>query len=413
MSDRAGKGLAARRRFGVGEAAPYVLIIGAVALGWQIGIQPLIQRAPVELAVRLAPGSPTTLRRAAESELTAGRNDNAATLGREALARAPFDVRALRVVGLTEARAGREDRADEILTLAGNWSLRDDPAHAWLVERRLRRGDYASAFAHADTLARRREDIQPQVFRLFTAAGLQDPRRARPVLAAVLTGRPPWRAAYLDSLHTTPENLQLAAHLAVMLEAGGAPLNKYELEGLYQALISKGQIEAISAVRAQLKRADSRVLVTNGGFADTAAALPFQWRLMQKAGIIPEIVDDDLRPSNPALRVDYDGYATGTIVEQLTSLAPGSYRFSAEIRNESDAPASRLAWTLVCAVSGATVGTVPVTASGAAAGWTTLSGRFEVPGECRAQWLRLETRAGDTRSPTAVWFDRVSITPAG
>ncbi|MGV8930453.1 MAG: tetratricopeptide repeat protein, partial [Brevundimonas sp.] len=145
-----------RRSAGAGDIVSFGLIVGAVVLGWQIALQPLMQRAPVEAAIRIAPTSPLVLRRAAEAELGADRNDNAAVLGREAFARSPFDVRALRVVGLTEARAGREDQADDILTLAGNWSLRDDPTHAWLVERRLRQGDYSSAFAHADTLVRRR-----------------------------------------------------------------------------------------------------------------------------------------------------------------------------------------------------------------------------------------------------------------
>ena len=140
MRDKADKSAAPRWRVGVEAVASYGLIVAAVVLGWQIAIQPLMQRAPAQLAIRVAPGSPLVLRRAAESELAARRIDNAAALSRDALVRSPFDVRALRVLGLTEARAGREDQADDILTLAGNWSLRDDPAHAWLVERRLRRG---------------------------------------------------------------------------------------------------------------------------------------------------------------------------------------------------------------------------------------------------------------------------------
>lgn len=415
MRDRADRSAAPRRRrVSVGNVASYGLIVGAVVLGWQIAIQPLMQRAPVEAAIRLAPGSPLVLRRAAESELAAGRIDNAVALSRDALVRSPFDVRALRVLGLTEARAGREDAADDILTLAGNWSLRDDPAHAWLVERRLRRGDYASAFAHADTLVRRRQDIQPQVFRLFTVAGTEDPQRSLPVIASLLAARPPWRVAYLSSLNQTPQELQLAANLAILLEAGRAPLTNDELQRLYRTLLGKRQLQALSTVRGRLNRPSHDVAVTNGGFADAAAPEPFQWRLFQKAGIVAEIVADDLRPSNPALRVDYDGYATGTVAEQLTSLPPGVYRFTAEVRTETGNPATRLAWTLICATGGGAIASVPGGAPNAAPNtWTTLSGRFEVPNTCPAQWLRLETLAADRRSPTVVWFDRIIISPAG
>lgn len=414
MKGRADRSASPRPRAGFRDTASYALIAGAVVLGWQIAIQPLIQRAPAEAAIRLAPGSPLVLRRAAESELAAGRIENAASLSRDALGRSPFDVRALRVVGLTEARAGREDRADDILTLAGNWSLRDDPAHAWLVERRLRLGDYASAFAHADTLVRRRQDIQPQVFRLFTVAAEQDPQRSLPVIASLLTARPPWRADYLNSLDETPQGLQIFASLAVLLEAGRAPLDNDELPLLYWRLHGNRQFEAIRTIRERISRPPPGVAVTNGGFADATAPEPFQWRFFQKAGVVAEIVADDLRPSNPALRVDYDGYANGTVGEQLMTLAPGAYRFTAEIRTETGDPNARLAWTVSCAGAGGALVSMPAEVDNASQGvWTTLSGRFEVPGDCPAQWLRLETRSGDQRAATAVWFDRIAISLAG
>lgn len=399
-----------RRRASANDFVSYGLIIGAVVLGWQMAIQPLMQRAPVETAIRLGPGSPTVLRRAAEAELAAGRVENAAELGRDALARSPFDVRALRVVGLTEARAGREDQADEILTLAGNWSLRDDPSHAWLIERRLRRGDYASSFAHADTLVRRRADIQPQVFRLFTVAGAEDPQRALPVIASLLSARPPWRQAYLSGLRNTPEEIGVAASLAILLEGGRAPLTKEELEGLYWLLLNKGQIPALVAVRDQIDRPPTDVAVTNGEFTDMGAPQPFQWSFYQKAGIAVEVIDDDVRPDNRALRIDYDGYATGTIAEQLTALRPGTYRFTARLRTESGDPGGRLAWTLSCATAGGAGSSVTIDRSAARSnGWSDVTGRMDVPVGCPLQSLRLETRAADRRSPLVVWFDDLGL----
>lgn len=413
MKDRPGRAATPGGRFGFGDIVSYGLIVVAVLLAWQIAIQPLMQRAPVDFAIGLAPGSPMVLRRAAEAELGAGRIDNAASLSRDALVRSPFDIRALRVVGLTEARVGREDQADEILTLAGNWSLRDDPAHAWLVERRLRRGDYASSFAHADTLVRRRQDIQPQVFRLFTVAGTEDPQRSLPVIAGLLDARPPWRGAYLSSLGQTPRELQLVANLAIMLEASRAPLSNDELQTLYSTLLGQRQFQALNMVRQRIGRPPAGVSVANSDFADMTAPHPFQWRLYQKAGIVTEIVPDDLRPSDSALRVEYDGYAGGIVAEQLTSLTPGAYRFAAEVRTESGGPATRLAWTFSCAAGGGTIAAVPadVHSSVAPNTWTALSGRLEVPEDCAAQWLRLETRAGDRRSHIVLWFDRIAISP--
>jgi len=414
LRDKADDSAAARPRGRAGDIASYVLIAGAIVLAWQIAIQPLLQRAPVEAAIRLAPGSPLVLRRAAEAELTAGRVDNAAALSRDALGRSPFDVRALRVFGLTEAQAGREDVADDILTLAGNWSLRDDPAHAWLVDRRLRRGDYASSFAHADTLVRRRQDIQPEVFRLFTVAGIEDPQRSLPVIASLLAARPPWRIAYLTSLSQTPQELQLAANLAILLESGRTPMTNDELQYVYRRLLGALQFDALNMVRARIDRPPPGDVVTNGGFADTEAPEPFQWQLFQNSGILSEIVTDDLRPPNPALRVDYDGYATGMIAEQLTSLPPGIYRFSAEVRTETGDPGARLVWTLSCATDGSAIAAIPAGVPGAAPNtWTTLSAQFTIRNACPAQWLRLETRADDRRSSNVVWFDQIAISPPG
>jgi len=418
LRDRADTSSApARKRGRVAETASWVLIIGGVVLGWQVAIQPLLQRAPAEIAIRLAPTSPLVLRRAAESELAAGvENDNdanrfrqAADLSRDALSRSPFDVRALRVVGLTEARAGREASADDILTLAGNWSLRDDPAHAWLVEHRLKQGDYASAFAHADTLVRRREDIRPQVFELFTTAATLDPQRALPQVAVLLSARPPWRQSYLESLHGDARGLQVAVNLAVLLQAGRAPLTNEELHQLYMQLLDKGQVEAVRVVRDRLNRPSAASLVTNGGFGDASAPKPFQWRLASDAGVIAEIVPDDVRPADPALRIDYDGYSASRIAEQLMFLTPGRYRLSAESRAEEGDPAARLALTLTCAPGDAQILSVPAAAPGAQV-WTPFSATFAVPAGCHGQWLRLETRAGDTRERTVAWLDRVAVT---
>jgi hypothetical protein len=408
----------AGRRDWLTEYAPYVLTVGAIWLGWQILLQPVIQRAPPEIAVRAAPGSPMVLRRAAEAEFAAGhqnddarRFDNAAALAREALARAPFNVRALRVVGLTEARAGRETAADEILTLAGNWSLRDDPAHAWLVEYRLRRGDYASSFAHADTLVRRREDIRPQVFRLFTAAATQDAARAMPEIAALVDARPPWRQSYLDSLYANVEGLQVAANLAVLLQRGRAPLTNQELSQLYMHLLDKGQVEAVRTVRAQLNR-PAVAPVSNGGFDDAEAPQPFQWRLAQEAGAVVEIVPDDVRPADPALRIDYDGYSTVRFAEQLLFLAPGRYRLSAEARAEAGEPAERLAWSVTCSPHDLRILATPAVGRSAAV-WSPVSAEFTVPQGCPGQWLRLESRGDDRRARTIAWIDRVAMTRLG
>ena len=399
-----------RKRGTFADIVPYALIVVAVLLAWQVAIQPFLQRAPASVAIRLAPGSPMVLRRAAEAEFSENRIDNAGYLARESLVRAPFSARALRVVGLTEARAGRLVAADDILTLAGNRSLRDDPSHAWLVEHRLRQGDYASSFAHADTLVRRREDIRPQVFQLFTVSATADRERALPVITRLVAARPPWRQSYLDSLYASTDGLQVAVALAVMLEPGPAPLTDEELRQFYMHALDKGQLPAVRAVRERLNRPPASAGVTNGGFDNPAAPEPFQWRLDQRAGLIAEIVPDDLRPRDPALRVEYDGFSPSRVAEQLMFLAPGRHQLTAEVRTDSGDPDARLAWTVTCSPGDLEILAAPSAPTGATA-WGTLSAGFTVPQNCPAQWLRLEIRAGNRRAPIVAWFDRIAVMP--
>jgi len=389
------------------------LTIGAVLLAWQIVIQPVEMRAPVQIAVRVAPGSPTVLRRAAEAELAEGRAGNAAELGRDALLRSPFDVRSLRVVGLTEARAGRVDRANELLTLAGNWSLRDDPTHAWLIEHRLRRGDYGSAFAHADTLARRRVDIHPRIFELFSTAASADPQRVLPVLVRLLVADPPWRSAYLSSLNGSNEGLQTAANLAILLQSTSEPFTNAELERFYGQSFEKGQIPLLTTVRDRLNRPRADTAVTNGRFDEPTAPAPFQWALVQKPGAVAQSLPDDFEEGNKALRVEYDGYSSADIATQTTFLPQGRYRLRVASRIESGEPAGRMVWTVNCAATGKSLASMPAVRDSDASprSWTVATTDFSIPADCPSQLLHLRSVPLDRRTPMVVWFDHVTIVP--
>lgn len=399
---------------------PYALTVGAVWLGWQMILQPVIQRAPPDLAIRVAPGSPTVLRRAAEarqlaadragqsSEAIAQANDDAGVLGREALAKAPFNAASLRVVGLSEARAGREAQADELLTLAGNWSLRDDPSHAWLVDYRLRRGDYVSSFAHADTLARRREALRPGIFQLFTTAATADTQRALPVIASLVAAKPPWRQDYLDSLYASDEGLRVAINLAIVLQAGDAPLTNAELRQLYLYLVDRGLLDGARTVRERLNRPAMSTSVANGSFDDASSPEPFQWRIAQGAGIVAEILNDDVRTGDPAFRVSFDGYTEETIAEQLLFLSPGRYRLAFEARNESGDASRSLRWSITCVPGDRLALSAPASPAQADV-WTVGAAQFTIPADCRGQWLRLESVPDERRSNTTAWFDRLAI----
>jgi len=385
----------------------------SIWLAWEILKAPVAERAPPALAVRIAAGSPEVLRRAAESELTAKRPENASALADESLRRAPFNARALRVRGLAAAGAGGNEQADQLLTLAGNWSLRDDPTHAWLVEYRLRRGDYASSFAHADTLVRRRTDLRPQVFSLFATASAADPRALQAV-AGLLAAAPPWRLAYWGYLQDAPEGDALLFSLAVALESSATPFTPFELSRLYRTWLQERRLTAVAALREQIGRPSRIDGLLNGDFSSPSSEhiSPFGWRLGVGAGLTVEVVDDDYDPDDLALRMEYDGYGSTTIAEQYLTLKPGEHAFSAEHRVESSAGLASLWWRMICVedrkqlMEARATGEAP-TADGS---WVAARIEFTVPDEgCVVQRLSLMPRPADRRAPIIAWFDEVQL----
>lgn len=386
--------------------APYVLTALAIWLGWQIVTALMVQRAPAESAVRIAPGSAQALSRAAEAELVAERPDQAADLAILSLRAAPFDVRALRVLGLVRARTD-EAAADESLTLAGNWSLRDDPSHAWLMNRRLRAGDYVGAFGHADTLARRRVELRPTLFHFFTTAAALDPR-ALPALIDRFGAMPNWRADYFESLRATPDGPMIQAALAVGLNDGLGRLNDAELQTIYFEWEAAGRLPGLRALRTRLARPPLTPL-HDGEFNDPPGPAPFRWVTGTAAGLSASLTEDGSRDGQKALLVETDGFGVDDAVVQLLMLDPGPHVFSAAWRTEAGGDDPRMTWTLTCLESGQTLISW---APDDAREWRRRREPFVTPMiGCTIQWLKLTTSRGERRSTVAVWFDHFRIDP--
>ena len=397
------------RGFSVGNWLGYLLIPAAIWLGWQIVVAPIAQRAPPELALRVAPASAAVLARAAEIELLSGRAENARDLAADSLTRAPFNLRALRTLGLVTAADGDVLAADDILTLAGNWSLRDTPSHGWLVDRRLRVGDYASSFAHADTLARRGVS-QAEVFELLAAAATQDPRAMMP-LRNLLATAPPWDRDFFRALQRQSGTESLTATLVAGLEKTTGRLSDAELAEIYTLWVRQNRFDAIGVLRTAIARPPVTGSVVGGDFSSNTEIAPFAMTLLSAAGLSAEVLEDEIRTSNPALRVTYDGFGSGAAVEQLLLLSPGAYRLTSRYRIESGGPDSRLSWQIRCVDRSQPLADQRIViASGQTSGWNALQSEFIVPNsDCTAQWLRLVTRPGDRRTAVAVWLDDVLI----
>lgn len=387
-----------------GGLPAWVVIIAAILLAWQMVVSALAARAPSALAVRLAPGSPAVLARASAEELEAGRKDNAAHLARMSLVRAPFSVQALRVLAQTISDSGDRAGAEPLFLLAGNWSLRDDPAHGWIMKRRLEVGDYGGAFNHADTLVRRRADLRTQVFGLFTTAASEDPR-ALAALTRLMAARPPWRDAYVSSLfETQPGNLVLAG-LAVSLQRTDGPLTDVELSHVYARWLRLGRIPGLKAIRAATGRPDPPLRLQDPDFTGSSGLEPFAWSLKTGAGFTAVTLPDELSEDQLALQVDYDGYSSAVMAEQFVMLDPGRYRLTGRERVVAGPEDSRIAWTITCLDSPRDLAARPSGAVDGGAQWKTFALDVVIPAQgCPAQLVRLIAVPGDRPAHVTAWY---------
>ncbi|WP_333590713.1 tetratricopeptide repeat protein [Brevundimonas sp.] len=401
---------AARRAAGrAPDALVFLVIVAGVWIAWQILRNALVLTAAPDLALRLGPDAPTVLTRAAEAELAAGRIDTAQRLAQRALTRKPFNVAALRVAGLAAAKEGDLEAADRMLTLAGNWSLRDDPAHSWLVMHRLEQGQAASALAHADTLMRRRTDLRPRYFDLMISLALRNDVQAQGALVALLRREPPWRIDFFIHALERPEGLPVAAAVAVALKDGPGRVTEEEKARLYGTLIAQGRIPVLRDLIVRIEGA-ARPALSHGDFTDGTGAPPFGWSLPAGAGVLAEIAADP-EGGQPALHAVVADMAGRTVAEQLVLLTPGRWRLSGRFRVEQGEPSGRLAWTLACATGDRVLGTAPLSAPAHGA-WTGFSTVIDVgPDACGAQRLTLASRVQDRRSMVEIWVDDVALTP--
>lgn len=379
----------------------------ALALAWQIGSEALVQRLSTASALEIDPMSASLATKTAEGEFAAGHPGLALGWARKALTVQPFNVVALRVAG--EVISSTDPvRANQAMTLAGNWSLRDGPAHVWLFEQRLRHLDYASAFAHADTLLRRIDEARPALLQLLASVAEADPR-SLPPLASRLAADPPWRREFFADLAKRPTDIHTAEALMIALHATNHPANNQELASILNALVSAGRYQEADALWRHVSvGASARSQPYDGNFSNPGGPEPFAWMIAAGGGATMTLTHtDDETPPRTALRVQYDGYSPLGSAKTFMLLAPGVHTLGGYMRNDSALGADKLGWTVSCADDSRVIAEVkgpPVSNTGT---WQQFATRFSVPGSgCSGQWLQLTAYPGERRTDIGLWYSR-------
>jgi hypothetical protein len=334
---------------------------------------------------------------------------------RRTIAGDPYNVAALRTLGVIESSRGRPAEAYRAMRLAGDFSWRDGAAESWLMQYAISHGDLRDAVARADSLLRRAEDPdQSPVIGMLAAAVQLAPPIVEP-LAQRLAIMPLWRDRFLVRLGTTPGLEAGARALLRRLRAGPTPPTAPEAAALVYNEVGRHEYaQALSDWRelAPEGRPSGQAAIRDGGFRREPDGSPFMWTLTAGAGADQERTPvRGLGAGAYALNVRYDGYSTPDLASQIIVLPPGTYVLSWRERvDEGDA--HTLGWGVTCAVHDILIAQAPPEA-GDLQRWRQRRLTFTVPAsECDAQRLRLAAVAGDRHTDISVDYTDLAVAPA-
>ncbi len=333
---------------------------------------------------------------------------DAATLDavRRAASGAPLDARAYLILGHQQLLDGMPSRAVATLEAGQRLDPRQRLIHLLLLDRYLRTARYADAATQFSILPRILSATQPSI--AVAMAKMTLAPETRNAVRHTLSTNPFLERSVLIALaksDTAPDEI-----FALASPAGRADARAKESWGpiLVNRLLERGQYPIARSVWQHIygiAPAQAAALITNAGFRETAALVPFDWTLTASG-----LGAADIR--NNSLVVDYYGRDSGDLARQLLILKPGRYRFAFTVDPGKTDGAAKLYWSLAC---GSTVLSdrnqlmnVAVTAT---AKPHRIAAEIVIPTGCPAQTLTLRGEAGDFPSPLSVTLRDLDLRP--
>lgn len=389
--------------------AAALLLAGLVARDGMFTAAALQERSAAML--RIDPQSATAQSFAGEDAVA--RRDPAAAIwhATAALALAPMDPRALRVLAI--ARADRADGvgAGAALRLAGALGWRDTPTQFLILADAVERNDTTIAVQRADALARRGPE-RPVVFAIIRQIAARMPGGVD-ALVERLGRSPEWRPLFFqDNEPLKPADYGPREQLYAGIARGVAPPLPDEIAPYVAILIARQEFARArrSWLRWSGAGGDAALDLQDGGFTHIAMdGVGFGWQARPVVGAEVSIDSDGAAVDGDVLRADSDGSADGLMLSQLVTLSPGAHHFRIDAVLPDAASRDAFRWGLACADGG---GELPVDLriEGHVGRWTRLAAPFAVPpAKCRAQTLELRARGVDGARQISAFFDHAQI----
>lgn len=334
--------------------------------------------------------------------LTGSEINQAVATAKHAVRTAPASAASVRALAEAYQLTGDEARAQRLMEIAGQRSLRDTPSQMWLLRSSLTAGRFDDAFTRADLLLRRHPDMESYVFpAMVSQLGAVE---ARTALLARLRRGPPWRRGLINSLSQTGEDGGLAPWVLENLASSPNPPTVEEVAAVTKALVAK---QRWAEARAMVVRFDHSkdALMLNDDFERPTRQPPFGWRLFSADAAVSSV--ESLDSGGHALFAQFPVGRSAPLAEMLLMLEPGQYRLSGRFKIDRLPAGGLFRWRLSCPSDDTAMMTIDVTGG---TGWRPLQGDFVVPAQgCMAQWLRLSGTGGEGYQPASAWFDDLRV----
>lgn len=331
------------------------------------------------------------------SELNQGRQ-----LARAALAREPLSVDAINALAMIAAHREDEPGAGRLFRASEFLSRRHLPTQIWLIEEAVRRNDIPSALSHYDHALRTSKGAAD--FLLPTLVAAADDPQILPALNTILAPRPDWWRPFLALAIKDVRDAR--ALLAIGRTLRLTTVDEAEtnfVQQIIRRLIADRHYQSAYAYYADTKQLGSTqaAALRDGDFSGDRSPLPFDWwfRDDYELSAGKEVFGDD-----PRLVLRSNAGGGGEVARQLLILAPGRYTLKGQAGSTGAGLMEQPMVQIDC-VEGADVLRRPLPAADERG--SAFEMRFEVPGNCGGQWLRI-ILAPTERSEA--WIDSLQIT---
>ena len=338
--------------------------------------------------------------------------DNSQTRTRlqAALATAPLNARALRILAQLDERSGPRE---QLLRLIAKLDIKESYAIDTLMHRAFESGDNRAAAKYADILLRTNSTMLPSAVRLLVA--IAERPEGTMVVNELLAGDPPWRRSFFLNMLASITDARTPLALMQLLKASSTPPGEDELNRYLQFLVSKGFYQLAYYTWLQFLPADrlaSTGFLFNGAFESPASGSPFDWNIATDNATVIDFAQRPDQPKKRALLLDMRNARVEFSVYQMIVLAPGSFRLHGKFMGNLVGKRG-VRWRVTCA--GGTLLGESAMIVGEIKGWVDFNVDFEVPAEgCKAQTvtLSLDSRSASEKFVSgSLSFAEMSIQP--